>query len=110
MVVLLPALFALMFVGMQAALVTQGRAVVLAASQEGARVAAAEWGTAASGVRAAEAFVASSATGMSGATAAGQRTATTATMTVSARVLSVIPGWAPTVTQSASMPVERVTG
>ena len=110
MVVLLPALFALMFVGMQAALVVQGRAVVLAAAQEGARAAAAETGTGTAGVRTAEAFVVASPAGLSAAVASGRRTATTATVTVSARVLSVVPGWVPTVTGSASMPVERVTG
>lgn len=109
MVILLPALFALMFLGMQAALVYQGRAVVLAAAQEGARDAAAETGTAVSGIRTAEAFVETSTTGLTGTTVVGTRTATVATITVSATTLSVIPGWNPTITQSASLPVERVT-
>ncbi len=109
MVILLPALFALMFLGMQAALVYQGRAVALAASQEGAREAASELGTAVSGIRTAESFVAASTTGLTNISVVGQRTATEATITVSATSLSVIPGWKPTITQSASMPVERVT-
>lgn len=109
MVILLPALFALMFLGMQAALMYQGRAVALAAAQEGAREAASETGTAQSGIRTAESFVASSTTGLKGTTVVGRRTATVATVTVSANTLSVIPGWIPTITQSASMPVERVT-
>ncbi|MHB1008803.1 MAG: TadE family protein [Propionibacteriaceae bacterium] len=110
MVILLPALFALMFVGMQAALVAQGRAVVLAAAQEGVRATAAEAGTAAGGVRIAQAFVTASSAGLSGVTATARRSGTTVTVTVTAQVLSVIPGWVPIVTQSASMPVERVTG
>jgi TadE-like protein len=109
MVILLPALFALMFLGMQAALVYQGRAVVLAAAQEGARDAASETGTAVSGIRTAAAFVETSTTGLTGTTVVGTRTATVATITVSATTLSVIPGWNPTITQSASLPVERVT-
>ena len=109
MVILLPALFALMFLGMQAALIYQGRAVVLAAAQEGAREAASETGTAISGIRTAESFAAASTTGLNGVTVVGRRTATVATVTVSATTLSVIPGWSPTITQSASMPVERVT-
>ena len=109
MVILLPALFALMFLGMQAALIYQGRAVVLAAAQEGAREAASETGTAISGIRTAEGFAAASTTGLNGVTVVGRRTATVATVTVSATTLSVIPGWSPTITQSASMPVERVT-
>ncbi|HEX7395982.1 MAG TPA: TadE/TadG family type IV pilus assembly protein [Propionibacteriaceae bacterium] len=109
MVILLPALFALMFLGMQAALMYQGRAVALAAAQEGAREAASETGTAVSGIRTAEAFVAASTSGLKNTTVEGQRTATEATLTVRATTLSVIPGWTPTITQSASMPVERVT-
>ena len=109
MVILLPALFALMFLGMQAALMYQGRAVALAAAQEGAREAAAETGTAVSGIRTAESFVATSTTGLKDTTVVGQRTATRATITVSTTTLSVIPGWSPTITQSASMPVERLT-
>ena len=109
MVILPPALFALMFLGMQAALMYQGRAVALAAAQEGAREAASETGTAVSGIRTAEGFVAASTSGLKGTTVVGQRTATEATITVRATTLSVIPGWTPTVTQSASMPVERVT-
>jgi Flp pilus assembly protein TadG len=109
MVILLPALFALMFLGLQAALLYQGRAVALAAAQEGAREAAAETGTAVSGIRTAEIFVATSTSGLTNATVVGQRTATVATITVSATSLSVIPGWNPTITQSASLPVERVT-
>ena len=109
MVILLPALFALMFLGMQAALMYQGRALALAAAQEGAREAASETGTALSGIRTAESFVAESTTGLTNTTVVGQRTATRATITVSATTLSVIPGWNPTITQSASMPVERVT-
>ena len=109
MVILLPALFALMFLGMQAALMYQGRAVALAAAQEGAREAASETGTAVSGIRTAETFVAASTSGLKNTTVEGQRTATEATLTVRATTLSVIPGWTPTITQSASMPVERVT-
>lgn len=109
MVILLPALFALMFLGMQAALMYQGRAVALAAAQEGAREAASETGTAVGGIRTAEGFVAASTSGLKNTTVEGRRTATVATITVTATTLSVVPGWEPTITQSASMPVERVT-
>jgi Flp pilus assembly protein TadG len=109
MVILLPALFALMFLGMQAALMYQGRAVALAAAQEGAREAASETGTAVGGIRTAEGFVAASTSGLKNTTVEGRRTATQATITVTATTLSVVPGWEPKITQSASMPVERVT-
>ena len=109
MVILLPALFALMFVGMQAALMFQGRTLALAAAQEGAREAASEHGTAAGGIRAAESFVATSTSGLKNTTVSGMRSATQATVTVTTTTLSVIPGWEPAITQSATMPAERVT-
>ena len=58
MVILLPALFAVMFLGMQAALFYHARTVAIAAAQEGARAAGAEDGTAAAGIAAASDFVA----------------------------------------------------
>lgn len=109
MVILLPALFLLMFLGMQAALAYQARTLTLAAAEEGARDAAAEHGTAAAGAATAEAFLAASTAGLNGVSAVGQRTPTTATVTVRATSLSVLPGWTPTITQSASMPVEKIT-
>ena len=44
-----------------------------------------------------------------GAHMTGGRSATTATVTVTGTSLSVIPGWSPAVSQSASVPVERIT-
>ena len=109
MVILLPPLFGLMFVGMQAALLYQGRAVALAAAQEGAREAASETGTVTAGTQAAERYLEATTTGLSGITVVGQRTATSVTVRVTATTLSVIPGWTPTVRQSATLPIERVT-
>ena len=111
MVLLMPALFAVMFLGMQGALLYHARTVAIAAAQEGARTAAGLNGSSAAGAQDAYAFV----------TAAGgddvlkaplvtsARSATTATVTVTGHSLSVIPGWTPAVTQSASAPVERIT-
>lgn len=109
MVVLLPALFTLMFLGVQASLMYQGRTVALAAAQEGARTAAGQNGTGAAGIAAAADFVASSTAGLKNSTVTGHRNATEAAITVTAHTVSVIPGWSPTITQSASMPVEKVT-
>ncbi|KQU68314.1 hypothetical protein ASC58_10150 [Phycicoccus sp. Root101] len=111
MVLLMPALFAVMFLGMQGALIYHARTVALAAAQEGVRTAAGVGGSGATGAHDAYAFI----------TAAGgddvlqaprirsSRSTTTATVTVTGRSLSVIPGWAPKITQSASAPVERTT-
>ena len=111
MVILMPALFSIMFLGMQGALYYHARTVAIAAAQEGARAAGSQNGTAAGGISAASSFV-SDAGGkdvLPGAHMTGGRSATTATMTVTGTSLSVIPGWSPAVSQSASVPVERIT-
>ena len=111
MVMLMPALFSIMFLGMQAALYYHARTVAIAAAQEGARAAGGQNGTAAGGISAASSFV-SDAGGkdvLPGAHMTGGRSATTATVTVTGTSMSVIPGWSPAVSQSASVPVERIT-
>jgi len=111
LVILMPVLFLLMFVGMQAAMIYHGRTVAIAAAQEGARAAAAQNGTSADGQAAATAFVAAAGGDgvLRGVNVGSNRTATTATVVVRGTTLSVIPGWTPTITQSASAPVERLT-
>jgi len=109
-VFLLPALFTLMFVFVQGAMLYQGRAVALAAAQEGARAAAAEYGTTGAGVAAAHEYVNATTVGLTGTTVTGQRTATHATVSITTHTVSLVPGWKPTVGQSATLPVERVTG
>jgi Flp pilus assembly protein TadG len=111
LVILLPALFAVMFLGMQAALFYHARTVAIAAAQEGAKAAGGENGKEADGVSAATSFVdeAGGDDVLPGATATANRTATTVTVTVRGHSLSVIPGWNPVIVHSASLPVERVT-
>ena len=58
MVILMPVLFSVMFLGLQAALFYHARTVAIAAAQEGARAAGAETGTASDGIAAATSFVA----------------------------------------------------
>lgn len=110
LVILLPALFAVMFIGMQAALYHHARAVAIAAAQEGARAAGAENGRSSDGEAAAAAFLDDAGEGALGqSSVAVDRTATTATVTVEGFSLSVIPGWTPAIRQSATVPVERLT-
>jgi Flp pilus assembly protein TadG len=113
LVILLPALFAIMFLGMQAALYYHGRTVAIAAAQEGARAAGAEHGREADGVGAANDFLAEAGGDdvltATSTTANRTTTTTTATVTVTGFSLSVIPGWKVRITQSASVPVERLT-
>lgn len=110
-VVLLPIVFAIMFLGVQAALHYHARTVALAAAEEGARAAAAHEAHGSDGTAAAASFV-SAAGGddvLQHAAVTGRRTATTATVTVTGTALSVIPGWKPRISQTATMPVERLT-
>ncbi|CAN5175612.1 hypothetical protein BH11ACT1_BH11ACT1_27670 [soil metagenome] len=111
-VVLMPALFLLMFTGMQAALIYHARTVAIAAAQEGARTAAAQYSSAAAGDVAAGQFIASAGGEdvLHGVTITATRDATTASVVVTGTTMSVVPGWIPQIVQSASAPVERVTG
>lgn len=111
LVILLSALFAVMLLGMQAALYHHARTVAIAAAQEGARAAGSETGHEAAGVHAATTFIATAGGDdvLHEATATADRTPTNATVTVRGFSMSVIPGWHPAITQSASVTVERVT-
>lgn len=111
MVLLMPALFAVMFLGMQGALIYHARTLALAAAQEGVRTAAGLGGSGATGAHDAYAFVIAAGGDdvLKAPRMRSSRGTTTATVTVTGRSLSVIPGWAPTITQSASAPVERIT-
>ena len=95
LVILLPALFAVMFLGMQAALFYHARSIAIAAAQEGARAAGGENASASDGISAAHAFLtdAGGQDVLRGATAEVDRTATTVTVTIQGSSLSVIPGW-----------------
>jgi Flp pilus assembly protein TadG len=111
LVILLPALFAVMFLGMQAALFYHARAIAIAAAQEGARAAGGQNASTSDGISAATAFLsdAGGADVLRGASAEVDRTATTVTVTIRGSSLSVIPGWSPLVVQHASVTVERLT-
>ncbi|EGD43992.1 putative membrane protein [Nocardioidaceae bacterium Broad-1] len=110
LIILLPALFAIMFLGMQAALYYEARTLAIAAAQEGARAAGAENGTSAEGNRAARSYLADAGgDALEGARTRASRTATSASVTVTGHSLSVVPGWHLRVTQSASVATERVT-
>lgn len=109
MVVLLPALFVVMFLGMQAALYYHARTIAIAAAQEGARAAGATGATSGDGTAAAYAYLAGAGDSLESSKASTERTATTATVTVRGHALSVIPGWRPVIQQRARAEVERLT-
>lgn len=111
MVLLMPALLAVIFAGMQAALWYHARAIATAAAQEGARAAGAQHGSAGAGSAEATAFLADAGQDAISRTAVrSSRDGTNATVTVTGASMSVIPGWRITVRQSATVPVERITG
>jgi Flp pilus assembly protein TadG len=110
--VVFPLLLLVIFGGIQAALYYHARTVALSAAQEGVRVASAETGTAQAGAARAREFVADAGGPgvLSHLTVSPARTATTASITITGRALSVLPGVpAPAVSQTAERPVERFT-
>ena len=111
LVVLLPLLFAALFVGVQAAVWHHARTIAYAAAQVGATAAAAENASAGDGIAAASRFAQSKGGDvLTGTTVTGRRTGNNATVSVRGTALSVIPGMKFRVEQSASAPVERITG
>src|SRR5215211_2767073 len=84
MVILMPVLFSVMFLGLQAALFYHARTVAIAAAQEGARAAGAETGSTSNGIAAATSFVAAAGGSdvLQNASVSGSRSDTQATVTV----------------------------
>lgn len=110
LVVLMPLLLLILFSGIQGAVYYHASTLALAAAQEGARAAARENATLAAGTSAATAFLTHAAgDSLTGVRVTGTRTPVTATITVTGSSLSLVPGWTPTVTHTASLPVERIT-
>mgnify|MGYP001171563623 FL=1 len=95
---------------LQITLLFMGRAVARGAAQEGARVASAEAATISDGLAIAASFAADSGDALTDVRTTGARTPDLATVTVTGSTLSIFPGITPTITQTAVMPVERITG
>lgn len=111
-VILLPACMLILFLGMQAAMWFHARSVAIGAAADGARAAAVEEAVADDGTAAAETFVAEAGGDdvLKGVEIASQRSGQSATVTVTGRSMSIIPGWDPQIEQRATAPVERITG
>lgn len=112
MVILAPVMFLFLFMAVQAGLWFHARSLALGAAEDGARVAAGERASAGQGAAAAADFIASGGGEdvLRAAAVNGSRTAQVATVTVTGSAPSMVPGWAPQIVQSASFPVERITG
>lgn len=110
MVLLMPLLLLILFSGVQGAVYFHARTLAIAAAQEGARAASRPDATLTDGTSAAAGFLADVAgDSLTRITITGSRSATTATITVRGSSLSLIPGWTPTMEQTAHLPVERIT-
>jgi hypothetical protein len=108
MIIALPVLFALMFVGVQAALLHHAKTVAIAAATSGTRAAAAHYGTAADGQAAVDSYLVDVGAGaFESVSGSVTRTEIEVTATIVGRSLSVVPGWSPEIRQSATAPVER---
>ncbi len=110
--VLFPAVLLATFGLIQGALYFHARDVALAAATDGLTAARGRTGSGEEGRQAASAFVQRAGGGdvLLGSSVSSFRTATTATVTVTGRTLSLVPGlpgWV--VSQTASGPVERFT-
>ena len=108
MTVLLPVMFSILFLGMQAALFYHARSVATAAAQEGARAAAAEGARASDGCAAARAFVDHAHGALDHPEVTCVRTLTNATVTVKGASLTLVAGWTPVVNQQVTATVERL--
>jgi hypothetical protein len=112
MAVLFPAVLFATFGLIQGALYYHARDVALAAATDGLTAARARTGSSTEGRAAATSFLqrAGGADVLQGASVTADRTAVTATVTVTGRTMSLVPGlpgWS--VSQTASGPVERFT-
>lgn len=109
MIIWLPLLFSLMFLTMQGALYLYGRSAALTIATAGVRAGAVEQGTAGACQAAASAMLAKVGDALTGVTIRCTRSGGTAAATVTGTTLSVVPFVVPSTSQSASLPVERVT-
>lgn len=106
-VLLLPLVLSLLFLGMQWAMVAWANASAHAAAQEGARAAAAFGATASAGESTAARAINDAA--LIGASVEASRGATTATVSVRGQAVRLVPGFPVEVDVTSTVPVERLT-
>lgn len=110
-VILLPLVFMVVFAGLQGALYYHASTIAGAAAQDGARAAAAydNLGSLEAGRAAAVSALAQSHGSLQNYGVAVSNTGDGATVTVTGEALSIVPGIAPGVTRSATLPWEKLT-
>lgn len=107
--ILISVLITLLLTLMQGGVWWHTRNVALAAAEEAARAAASEHGTAVAGRRAATSFIEQSNAGMTNIGIDVRRSTTTVTVTITGHAMSVLPGITQQISQTATLPVERIT-
>lgn len=111
-VIIFPIFLLIIFGAVQAGVFFYGRSAALAAAQQGLQAARVQNGDASAAADAARRFLQAGGSGgglLSDANIIGTRTATTASVTVSGTIPSLVPGATFTVSQTAAGTVERVT-
>ncbi len=106
---LVPVLFTFVWAAMGAAMYHFGNTSAQAAAQTAATAAAVEGGTTQACQQAASRFITTLKDALRDVRVTCSRTATTATATVTGTTLSLLPGWAPTVTQTVIVAAERIS-
>ena len=109
MMLVLPALFLIVFLAVQGAFYYHARTVAIAAAQEGARTAAQLGSSASAGIAAAADFVTDTGDVVAQLSVGGERSASSAHITVTGYSTSLLPGVSLRVSAAASAPIERVT-
>lgn len=110
MVLALPIVLTVLFLAVQAGMWFYARSIALAAAQSGARTSAMLGSSLQAGLSDAQSFANGvGGTTLSGVTVTGDRTSTSTTVTVSGQTLRLVPFMSLTVSQTATLPVERYT-
>ena len=110
MVIALPIVLTVLFLAVQAGTWFHARSIALASAQSGARTSAMLNSSLEAGLSSARSFAADvGGTTLTGVTVTGDRTATTTTVTVTGHSVRLVPFMDVTVSQSATLPVERYT-
>ncbi len=110
MVLALPIVLTVLFLAVQAGMWFYARSIALAAAQSGARTSAMLGSTLDQGLADARSFATGvGGTTLTGVTATGNRSASTTTVTVTGHTVRLVPFMDLTVSQTATLPVERYT-
>ena len=110
MVIALPLVLTVLFLAVQAGTWFHARSIALASAQSGARTSAMLNSSLEAGLSSARSFAADvGGTTLTGVTVTGDRTATSTTVTVTGHSVRLVPFMDVTVSQSATLPIERYT-